>query len=118
MLGRSVGLSEEQLAHLRDDPLPEGIYTEAEAAIVRYAQRSTKVITIDDETYQALARHFSTEQILEICLTVGFSNMVNRFHATFLTDLDDSTLAAVEEGDERAGARPLAHPPVPKSTSR
>ncbi len=43
---------------------------------------------IDDGTYSALTDHFNTRQIIETCLTVGLSNMVNRFHATFLTDLD------------------------------
>lgn len=113
MLGRSAGLSEEQLAHLGDDPLPEGVYSEAEAAIVRYAQRSTRDIVIDDETYAALARHYSTRQIMDICLTVGLSNMVNRFHATFLTDLDETTLAAAEAGDAVAGACPIPRPSRP-----
>ena len=113
MLGRSIGLTEEQLAGLAADPLPEGVYSAAEAAIVRYARQSTKAITIDDDLYEELARHFTVQQIMEICLTVGFSNLVNRFHATFLTDVDESTLEAVETGDQLAGSRPLAHPPTP-----
>ena len=40
MLGRGIGISEEKLRHMGDDPLPDGVYSEAEAAIVRYAQRS------------------------------------------------------------------------------
>ena len=50
---------------------------------------------------------------MEICVTVGFSYLVNRFHATFLTDVDESTLEVVETGDQLAGGRPLAHPPTP-----
>ena len=113
MLGRSAGLTEAQLRHLGDDPLPEGVYDEAEAAIVRYAQRSTRDILIDDETYGALARHFPPAQLIELCLTVGLSNMVNRFHATFHTDLDETTLAAVEAGDAAAGACALPRPVAP-----
>ncbi len=113
MLGRSAGITEEQLSHLGDDPLPVGVFDEADAAIVRYAQRSTRDVTIDDETYAALARHFSTQEIMDICLTVGLSNMVNRFHATFLTDLDEETLAAVEAGDAAAGACAIPRPPAP-----
>ena len=113
MLGRSAGITEEQLSHLGDDPLPVGVFDEADAAIVRYAQRSTRDVTIDDETYAALARHFGTQQIMDICLTVGLSNMVNRFHATFLTDLDEETLAAVEAGDAAAGACAIPRPPAP-----
>jgi len=68
MLGRGIGISEAKLRHLGDDPLPEGVYSEPEAAIIRYAQRSTKMLRIDDPTYQALAKHFSVPQIIEICL--------------------------------------------------
>ncbi|MGH2506602.1 MAG: carboxymuconolactone decarboxylase family protein [Ktedonobacteraceae bacterium] len=115
MLGRSVGLTEAQLSHLGDEPLPAEIYSESEAAIVRYAQRSTKDIAIDAETYNALAQHFNAQQIIDICLTVGLSNMVNRFHATFLTDVDESTLLAVEAGDELVGGGvcPIPRPPRP-----
>jgi hypothetical protein len=48
MLGRGIGISEEKLRHLGDDPLPDGVYSDAEAAIFRYAQRSTKTLHIDD----------------------------------------------------------------------
>ena len=88
LLGRAAGISEEKLAHLRDDPLPEDLYSEEELAIIRYAQRSTRMEPIDDDTYEALAQFFDTQKIIELCLTVGLSNVVNRFHATFLTDLD------------------------------
>jgi len=113
MLGRSVGLSDEQLDHLGDDPLPEGVYDEAEAAIVRYAQVSTSSIKIDQDIYDALAEHFSVEQIMEICLMVGASNFVNRFHATFLSDVDEPTLDTVDAGDHESGACPLPRPRVP-----
>src|SRR5262245_14050705 len=115
MLGRSIGLTEAQMGHLTDDPLPDGVYAPAEAAIVRYAQKSTRLEPIDDATYRALQQHFSAQQIIDICLTVGLSNMVNRFHATFQTDLDASTTAAVEEGDRVAGVCPIPRPKPPRS---
>jgi alkylhydroperoxidase family enzyme len=107
MLGRSVGLTEEQIAHLGDDPLPDGVYSPAEAAIVRYAQASTHLRPITDELYGDLARHFDTKQIIELCATVGLSNQVNRFHATFLTDVDPVITDALEAGC------PLPIPPRP-----
>ena len=116
MLGRGAGITEEQLSHLGDDPLPPGVFDDAEGAIVLYAQRSTRDISIDVETYGNLARHYTTRQIMDICLTVGLSNMVNRFHATFLTDLDADTLAAVEAGDAIAGACAIPRPPAPSGS--
>lgn len=101
------------MRHLVDDPLPEGVYDAAEAAIVRYAQKSTRLDPIDNATYSALERHFNTAQIIDITMTVGLSNMVNRFHATFHTDVDPSTLAEVEAGDAVAGACAIRRPPRP-----
>lgn len=43
---------------------------------------------------------------------VGMSGLVNRFHATFLSDVDDTTLEAVEAGDAQAGACSLPRPRV------
>ena len=113
MLGRSIGVGDDKLAHLGDDPLPDGVYSEAEAAIVRYAQKATKMLPIDDATYQALARQFSTQQIIEICFIVGLAQLVNRFNATFLPDIDDYILEANERADSAVGACSIAYPPMP-----
>ena len=102
------------MRHLTDDPLPVGIYDAAEAAIVRYAQRYTRLEPIDEAIYGALAQHFSPPQIIDICMTVGLSNMVNRFHMTFLTNLDEETLAAAEAGDAVAGSCPIPRPRTPQ----
>lgn len=102
------------MRHLLDDPLPAGVYDAGEVAIVRYARKATRLEPIDDATYGALAAHFSTPQIIDICLTVGLSNMVNRFHATFHTDLDAATTARVEAEDAaRGGSCPIPRPPQP-----
>jgi alkylhydroperoxidase family enzyme len=110
-------LTEEQMRHLVGDPLPEGVYDAAEAAIVRYAQKSTRLEPIDAQTYGALKANFSTQQIIDICMTVGLSNLVNRFHATFLTDVDEVTIAEVEAGDAIAGACALPMPKRPVDVS-
>ncbi len=95
VLGRSAGLSEAKLAHLDDDVLPDGVYELDEAAIVDYARRSTLMEAIDNDLYGRLQEHFTTRQIMEICFTVGMSNMINRFHATFLTEVDPETGEAI-----------------------
>ena len=104
-------MTDEKIRHLTDDPLPEGVYTDAEAGIIRYAQKSTRLEPIDNATYGALAAHFSPQQIIDICLTVGLSNMINRFHATFQTDVDAETLAEVEAGN--SGSCPISLPKHP-----
>ncbi len=101
------------MSHLLDDPLPADVYDPAEAAIIRYARKSTRMEPIDTQTYANLEVHFSRQQIIDLCLTVGLSNMINRFHATFLTDVDDSTLAEVEAGNSEPGVCPIPLPPQP-----
>ena len=95
VLGRSAGLSEDKLSHLGDDPLPEDVYAPDEAAIVRYAQALTRLDPIGDELYDELSAHFDTPQVIELCFTVGLANTINRFHATFHTDVDELTEDAV-----------------------
>lgn len=100
------------MQHLTDDPLPVGIYDDTQSAIIRYAQKSTRLEPIDDGTYGSLQQHFDNRQIIDLCMTVGLSNMINRFHATFHTDVDKSTLAEVEAGN--TGSCPI---PLPKNPS-
>jgi hypothetical protein len=97
LLGRAAGIDDDQLAHLDDDPLPEGLYPEGAATIIRYSRTSTRMLPIEDDLYAALATHFDQPQIIELCFVVGFSNLVNRFHATFRTPVDDSTVAALTD---------------------
>ena len=105
VLGRSAGLNEAQLAHIGDEPLPDdGTYDEAERAIVEYARRSSRLEPITDELYGRLTAHFDQRQIIELCFTVGLSNIINRFHATFLTDVDPET------GDVLGPACPMPMP--------
>jgi alkylhydroperoxidase family enzyme len=97
-----------KIAHLRDDPLPSGVYSAAEAAIVRFAQTSTRMAPISDELFAELRAHFDIQQLIELCFTVGNSGIVNRFHALFHTPLDDDTAAGL-------GASPLPLPAVADS---
>lgn len=101
------------MRHLADERLPDGIYDAAETAVVIYAQKSTRLEPIDAATYGALEQHFTPRQIIDLCMTVGLSNMVNRFHATFQTDVDAETIAEVEAGDVIAGACPIPRPKTP-----
>ena len=104
LLGRAAGLSEAQLGHLGDATRPQDIYDDASWAIVEYAQVSTRNEPITNDLYARLLAHFSEKQVIEICFTVGLSNTINRFHATFLTEVDERTREAL------APSCPLRYP--------
>ncbi|MHB8669882.1 MAG: hypothetical protein ACYDAD_04860 [Acidimicrobiales bacterium] len=46
--------------------------------------------------------------MMGLCFTVGLSNVINRFHATLLADLDDATVS------ELGGTCPLPLPGLPE----
>lgn len=104
-----MGLSEEQLASLASQELTEPPFTPVEQLVVRYARRLTRLEPIDDELYAGLQQAFTLQEIMELCFTIGISNVVNRFHATFHTPLDERTRAAL--GD--ASPLPLPDQPGP-----
>ena len=98
LLGRSAGLTEEKLGHIGDQPLPQHVYAADERVVITYARASTELRPIDDAMYADLGTHFSLMQVIELCVVVGIANLVNRFHATFLTDLDASTRDMLQDG--------------------
>ena len=94
-LARGAGITDEQMLHLGDDPLPEGLFSPDEEAIIRYAQASARMRPITEEIWQDLQRFFDPTQLIELCMMVGLSQMASRFNATFHPDVDDATLEAV-----------------------
>ncbi len=65
--------------------------------MLTYADALSSSNTVTDETYENLARHFTQAEIVKICIAVSFAGLVNRVHATFRTDLDQTTLDAVAD---------------------
>lgn len=96
VLGRSAGLTDDEMGHLLDETFPDGMFSPAERAIIRYSRASALLQPITDELWADLAEHFTTQQIMEISLTVGLDQMVSRFHATVRTDVDDHTLGLLD----------------------
>lgn len=97
MLGQSVGLTNEEMASMAE-PETCASFDETDRLVLRYSDVLTRENRVDDALYAELEKRFPKAELLELCFTVGLSNLVNRVHATFRTDLDDSTRAAVADG--------------------
>jgi len=75
--GRKAGITEDEMRALQAGQ-EEG-FTAAERAAIRYARELTQ--TADAAASRdALADHFSQEQIVEITLTAAMANFTNRFN--------------------------------------
>ena len=94
MLGQSVGLTNEEMASMAE-PDTCASFDETDRLVLRYADVLTRENRVDDTLYAELEKQFPKIELLELSFTVGLSNLVNRVHATFRTDLDDSTRAQV-----------------------
>jgi alkylhydroperoxidase family enzyme len=101
-----VGLDEDKLAAVADESA-RGALTPLEQTVVEYARRLTRTDAIDDELFEALREQFTLHQLMELCFTIGVAGIVNRFHATFHTPLDERTRQAFETGSPI----PLPAPP-------
>ena len=65
--------------------------------VLRYAEELTRHNRVNDGLYAELAAVLSQDELLELAMTVGLAAMVNRVHATFRTDVDDSTQASIAD---------------------
>ncbi len=98
MLGRSVGLTDEEMGAMAEwDTTP--LFDDTDRLVLRYAEVLTRDNRVSDALYAELAACFPREELLELCMTVALAALVNRVHATFRTDVDDATRAQV--GDAR-----------------
>lgn len=91
-------MSEEQLAGMDAPQLTDPPFSPVEQTVIEYARRLTHLRPIEDDLYAELEAAFTLHQIMELCFTIGVSNIVNRFHATFHTPLDERTRAQFRDG--------------------
>jgi len=94
MLGRSVGLQDEEMAAM-EDWATVALFDDTDRLVMRYTEVLTRENRVSDALYAELEARFPREELLELCMTVGLAALVNRVHATFHTEVDDSTRAQV-----------------------
>lgn len=96
MLGRSVGLSDEEIRGIREWSDSE-LFDAKDRAVLAFTDSLSRDNNVSDDLYKQLEKWFSETEIMKLCITVSFAGLVNRVHATFLTELDDATLDAVSD---------------------
>ena len=104
MLGQSVGLTAEEMAAMA---VPDTCtsFDVTDRLVLRYAEVLTRDVRVEDVLYAELEDRFTCEELVTLCMTIALAAMVTRVHATFLTDLDESTRSVV--GD--VPACPIGH---------
>jgi alkylhydroperoxidase family enzyme len=72
------GLTQAQLDSLESGGEPQGL-TDADRAVLAYADAMTRQIRVPDDIFAAVREHFSEREIVELTATVGGYNLVSRF---------------------------------------
>jgi alkylhydroperoxidase family enzyme len=93
-LGRSAGISDDEMAAM-PEAQSSPLFDETDKLVIRYAEVLTQTCKVSDDLYRQLEARFTREELLELCFLVGLAALVNRVHATFVTDVDAVTRASV-----------------------
>jgi alkylhydroperoxidase family enzyme len=75
LIGRSVGLSEEEIERVRDGPDASG-WEPFDAALLRAADELHAEARISDMTWDALTTRYDERQLIEVPMVVGHYHMV------------------------------------------
>jgi len=87
-IGLSAGLSQEQVndvANWQDS----SHYNEAEQAVLKYTDEVAIDVRASDETFAELQQHFSSQEIVELTVSIGYYGMVVRALEPLQVDLEE-----------------------------
>ena len=87
--GLKAGLSEEQLAAVGDFE-SSGLFDETQRAVMRLAKESTLQVEVSDETWRAAADRLTTQQMIELSLSIAWYNSGVRIMGLLDIDLEDN----------------------------
>lgn len=86
------------------------LFDDAERAALRFA-RSAAVVpnAVRDEDIAGMARHFDTEEIIEILAVIAWFGFLNRWNDTLATTLEDLPRSVAERTVAKTGWEPGKH---------
>ena len=90
IFGQGLGISDEELEALKDDSYKTSdLFDEREKAVIAWSEAMTNnTAQRDKETWEAMKRHFTETEIVEISMACAMFNMINRLNDSFWTDLE------------------------------
>ena len=87
VIGKKAGLRQEQI-----DAIPYWTsamcFNDKERAVLSYADESTRLVQVRDETYKAVRAFLNEQEVVKLTVTIGFYGMVSRFLVAMQVELD------------------------------
>lgn len=91
-VSRWVGMPEEKIAALNIGS-KSPVFSEVERLVLRFTEEMVQNHKTSDETFTALNKHFSYEEMVELSIAVGCYMMISIFLNTFEVDIEDQPLS-------------------------
>jgi 4-carboxymuconolactone decarboxylase len=86
-VGKSVGLTEEKIAALENDPR-SGVFSQLEKLVLRYTDEVVKNVKASDALFKELLAKLDNRRMAELTLTIGFYMAVSRFLENFEVEIE------------------------------
>ena len=94
-IGLDAGLSDDEIDRITRGPDAEG-WSDAERALLQATDELHQDSFVSDATWAALAKHFETQQLLDLIFTVGQYHMVSMALNTLGVQLEAGTAGLPE----------------------
>jgi len=87
-LCRFIGIPEEKINALEAGSASP-VYSEIERLVLRFTEETVLRYKVSDETFAAISKHFSHEQLVELAIAAGCYMMMSVFLNTFEVDIEN-----------------------------
>lgn len=91
-VAQDAGVSEKQISDI-DEYESSGAFTDLERLVLRYTDGITKENTVDDAVFDALRKHLSDRELVELTFCIGNWNGISRFIVPMGLELDSPSKA-------------------------
>lgn len=93
-LGRKLGMSEALIRAIHEGP-DAPLFDDLQRKVMRFTDEMVLNVRPSDATFNALAEHFSHQELAELTVAIGFYMLVSRFAETFEIDIDPPAVRGV-----------------------
>jgi alkylhydroperoxidase family enzyme len=88
-LARSAGVTQAQLEAIEQGSLPDGLFNSQEQQVLLLTREVYRGRTISDEDFAGMTQAFTSREIVELLLTIGYYTMLARFMTVLEIDIDE-----------------------------
>jgi alkylhydroperoxidase family enzyme len=88
-IARDIGMAEDKIRAAIDAGPDAPVFDAVETALLRFTDENVRDGKASEAAFNALAEHYSPEELIETTILIGFYMLTSRFLQTFDMDLDE-----------------------------